>query len=120
MQSPAPGPITFEDLTWIPVVRQGWDHHTAAIHAYILYDRISDFKDGQTCEDGFLVDWNVKEHIQGERRREHVLFHSLNMFGMNVHMAQRIIGMIQIIPIQKNVDALLNFPSSNCNFIQMW
>ena len=56
VQSPAPSPITFEDLTWIPVVRQGWGHHTAAVHAYIPYDRVSDFKDGQTCEDGFLVD----------------------------------------------------------------
>ena len=63
VQSPTPGPIIFEDLIWIHVVRQGWGHHTAAIHTYIPYDRVSDFKDGQICEDGSLVDWNVKEHI---------------------------------------------------------
>ena len=56
VQSPTLGPITFEDLTWILVMRQRWGHHIAAIHAYIPYDRISDFKDGQTCEDGSLVD----------------------------------------------------------------
>ena len=56
VQSPAPNPITFEDLTWIPIMRQGWGHHIAAIYAYIPYDRISDFKDGQTYEDGSLVD----------------------------------------------------------------
>ena len=61
IQSPALGPITFEDLTWIPIVRQGWCHHTAAVHTYIPYDRVSNFKDCQTCEDGSLVDWNVEE-----------------------------------------------------------
>ena len=82
-------------------MRLGWGHHTVAIHAYIPYNRISDFKNGQTCEDGSLVDWNVKERIQGERRREYIALHSLNTFGMNVHMAQRIIEMIQIIPFKK-------------------
>ena len=63
VQSPVPSPITFEDLTWIPIMQQGWGHHTTTVHAYIPYDRISDFKDGQTCEDGSLVDWNMKERI---------------------------------------------------------
>ena len=63
VQSPAHVLIIFEDLAWILVVRQGWDHHTIVVHAYIPYDRVSDFKDGQTCEDGFLVDWIVKEYI---------------------------------------------------------
>ena len=50
--------------------RQGWGHHTVAVHAYIPYDRLLDFKDGQTCEDGSLVDWNVKERIrEGEKKR---------------------------------------------------
>ena len=50
-------------------MRQGWGHHTAAVHAYIPYDRVSDFKDGQTCEDGSLVDWNVKERIRGGQKK---------------------------------------------------
>ena len=69
VQSPAPGPITFEDLTWVPIVRQGWGHHTIAVHAYIPYDKVSDFKNGQTCEDGSLVDWNVKERIRGGKKK---------------------------------------------------
>ena len=48
---------------------QGWDHHTATVHAYIPYDRVSNFKDGQTCEDGSLVDWNVKECIRREEKK---------------------------------------------------
>ena len=73
MQTPAPGPITFEDFIWILVVRQGWSHHTAVVHVYISYNRVSNFNDGQTCEDGFLVDWNVKERIRGgEKKRAYI------------------------------------------------
>ena len=73
MQSPTPGPVIFEDLTWIPIVRQGWNHRTTTVHAYIPYDRVSDFKDGQTCKDGSLVDWNVKERILGrEKKRAYI------------------------------------------------
>ena len=75
MQSLALSPITFEDLTWILVVRQGWGHPTAAVHTYIPYDRVSNFKDGQTCEDGSLVEWNVKECIRGgEKKRDCVYY----------------------------------------------
>ena len=70
VQSPTLGPITYKDLTWIPIVRQGWGHQIAAVHAYIPYDWISDFKNGQTCEDGSLVDWNVKEHIRRRKKKK--------------------------------------------------
>ena len=69
----APGSITFKDLTWTLIIWQGWDHQTVVVHVYIPYDRITNFKNGQTCKDGSLVDWNIKECIcEEEKRRAYI------------------------------------------------
>jgi hypothetical protein len=69
VQSLPLGPIHFEDITWAPTTRQGWSNASAVVHAYILYGRMEDFIQKQTCEDGMEVDWNIKNHEKGKKKR---------------------------------------------------
>ena len=61
VQCPPLGPFSFQDIPWSPTTRKGWGNASAIVHAFIPYDRVEDFIQGQTCEDGSSIGWNVKD-----------------------------------------------------------
>jgi hypothetical protein len=68
IQNPLPGPFSFLDITWEETTRKGWGNATAIVHAFIPYNRVQDFINGQCCEDGSSVGWNVKKRKKGKAK----------------------------------------------------
>jgi hypothetical protein len=92
---------------------------SAIVHAYFPYEKVEDYIHGQIYEDGTEVDLEYqKSWEEGGKEKPYITF-SLNTFGLSMPMVRKIIGMIQNISIQRNVDVLYNSLSSNYKFLQM-
>ena len=87
--------------------------------AYIPFNRVEDFIAGQTYADGSVVEWIVAARIHGYKCKDLKLIFILSMFIMSVHLDRKTIQEILNTLIKRNVDALLNFPSSNFFCFQM-
>jgi hypothetical protein len=67
IQYPSEGPIYYQDLIWTQGMKQGSKDSSicTVMTAYILWERINDFMEGQVIDDGSSVEWakeNSKEN----------------------------------------------------------
>jgi hypothetical protein len=67
IQTPERGPISFKSLKWESRGRKGFEYQTTVLYAHISYDRIDDFINGQTMEDGSTVVWKKGDTILGAK-----------------------------------------------------
>ena len=94
-QQPKLGPISFQDFQWTTKTRKGFGKMLTFMAAYLPLDRIEDFIAGQTCADGFTVEWIVVVRVRGvqvgrpqiDSYIEHV--HYQCAFGPKDHMGSR-------------------------------
>ena len=69
VQYPSPGPIQYNSLVWTQGQRRGTKDSSICtiITAFILWERMSDFMDGQTMEDGSNVEWAIEDTIEDKK-----------------------------------------------------
>ena len=64
-QQPKPGPISFQDIQWVPKTRKGFGKMITIMAAYLPFNRVEDFMVGQTCPDGSVGEWIVADRARG-------------------------------------------------------
>ena len=66
VQNPTSTSIRYGDLQWANKTRQGFAHSTSVLFAFILWERVSDFIEGQQTGEHGRVQWNIERTIVGE------------------------------------------------------
>ena len=64
-QQPKPGPISIQDVQWVPKTRKGFGKMITVMAAYLPFNRVEDFIVGQTGPDGSDVEWIVADRARG-------------------------------------------------------
>ncbi len=57
-------PIFFNDLTWEMKMEKRFGREIVMMYAYIFLECFIDFIDGQGCEEGEGVQWNISKRLQ--------------------------------------------------------
>ena len=65
IQQPKLGPISFQDIQWVPKTRKKFGKILTIMASYIHFNKVEDFIVGQTCVDGSVVEWIVAARIRG-------------------------------------------------------
>jgi hypothetical protein len=73
VQDPHPSPIHYSDLIFTRGTRRGSTASTFVVvmTAYIFWERVNDFVEGQVMEDGTQVLWASEDTIQGSPNLKH-------------------------------------------------
>ena len=58
--------IRYVNLQWANKTRQSFAHPTSVLFAFILWERVSDFIEGQHLEEHERIQWNIERTIVGE------------------------------------------------------
>jgi len=64
-QHPKLGPISFQDIQWVPKTRKGFGKILTIMARYLPFYRVEDFIAGQTYVDGSVVERNVVAKARG-------------------------------------------------------
>ncbi len=66
VQNPTIFPITFKDLTWELKAKKVYGNEIVVMYACTLWEWVYEFIDGQRCEEGRKVQWNIAKNMVGE------------------------------------------------------
>ena len=63
VQNPTSTCIRYGDLQWANKTRQSFAHFTSTLFAFILWERVSDFIEGQHLGEHGKIQWNIERTI---------------------------------------------------------
>ncbi len=66
VQNPTIFTITFKDLTWELKAKKGYGNEIVVMYACTIWEWVYEFIDGERCEEGRKVQWNIAKNMVGE------------------------------------------------------
>ena len=74
IQYPSEGPIHYQDLIWTQGMRRGSKDSSicTVMTAYILWERINDFIEGQVMDDGSSVEWAKEDSKENKKELKRI------------------------------------------------